>query len=95
MSTAGKILTFIGAVLLMIELIAISTFAFGAVAFWALYQGEYFAGYVVLNGYYPGINLLFLLDYFAIMFGSWGSVFVIPGMLLWMIGSSIKKRRNA
>ena len=54
-------------------ILGIAIFVFGLFAFIALDESEYFFDYVLLEGYYDSVQIMFVLDYFIIGVGSIGS----------------------
>ena len=92
MAKIGKILTIVGILLTAVLVLAIMTFMFGACMFFIVGEGDWFPRYVALNGYYGIINMMFLLDYIALLIGSYGILFLIPGIILSVIGKSKEKK---
>ena len=95
MAKIGKILTVVGILLTAVLVLAIMIFMFGAIIFVIVGEGEWFPRYVVLNGYYTIINVMFFLDYFAMSIGSLGIPMLIAGIVLSNIGKSKAKNAQA
>ena len=92
MAKIGKILTVVGILLTAVLVLAIMIFMFGAIIFVIVGEGEWFPRYVVLDGYYTIINVMFFLDYFAMSIGSLGVPMLIAGIVLSSIGKSKEKQ---
>jgi hypothetical protein len=84
-----KVLIILGIVLIALMVLAIVIFLLGALVFFALGEGKYFVGYVMLNGYFPVINTLFGLDYLMMALGSIG----IPILTAGLIWKAIAKKQ--
>lgn len=55
-------------------LIGIGVLLFGAFMFICLDEVDYFVEYLLISGYYGGINFLFVLDYICILIGAIGTI---------------------
>ena len=76
-----RVLIILGIALTALMLLAIVIFCLGAGIFSVLGESRYFAGYVMLKGYYPSVNFLFLLDYLMMAIGSIGVPILIAGCI--------------
>ena len=76
-----KILIVVGIILTALLALSIVTFIFGAFIFEILGEGRYFDDYVVLDGYFPIVNLMFLLDYMMMAVGCVGIPVLIAGII--------------
>ena len=84
-----KVLITLGIVLTALMVLAIVIFLLGALIFVALGEGRYFVRYVMLDGYFPVINTLFVLDYLMMALGSIG----IPILTAGFIWKAIAKKQ--
>ena len=91
MSTIAKIMFILAAALAIMFLACIAIFFLGWVIFILLGEERYFARYVVLNGYYPIVNLMFLLDYIGLFLGSWALPSAVVGAILAVISQNKAK----
>lgn len=82
MAKIGKILVILGIVLCALVALGMLIFGVGFVLFAVLDQLEYFAGYVALCGYYPVVNIMFLLDYALMGLGCLGIPVLVTGVIL-------------
>ena len=82
MKKTGKVLTILGICLCILLAISLLTFGFGLFAFVALGEERYFAQYVTLNGYFPIVNFMFLLDYLCMGIGFLGIPTLVTGLIL-------------
>ena len=82
MAKAGKLLFTIGLILTIAFAFSIALLFFGVIAFAMLGEIEYFTDYIVLDGYYTGVNLLFAFDYFLMGNGQFGIPLMIVGGIL-------------
>ena len=88
MQKTGRTLTILGICLCILLAVAVGIFILGMLAFIALGEQRYFAGYVALKGYFPIVNLMFLLDYISMGVGSLGIPTLIVGLILKGIGKN-------
>lgn len=90
MTKIGKILTILGIFLCALMVLGLLIFVVGLVLFAMLDELEYFAGYVALCGYFPVVNIMFLLDYLLMGVGALGIPVLIVGIILKSIKPSDK-----
>ena len=95
MAKFGKALLTVGIIAAVLIVFAISFFIFGMFAFAVLGEWEYFADYVILDGYYPFVNFLFVVDYLALYLGSNFVVALIPGIILTKIAKKKTSEQTA
>ena len=95
MKKAGIAVSVVGGLLLAVWIFAVLFFAFGFVMFLALDEVDYFLDYVVLNGYYAWVNILFIIDYILLFIGSPGLLVLIVGIVLAVIGAKKEKEKKA
>ena len=90
MAKIGKILIILGIALCALVVLGLLIFGVGFVLFAVLDELEYFAGYVALCGYFPVVNIMFLLDYLLMGVGALGIPTLIVGVILKSIKPSDK-----
>lgn len=88
MSIIAKILLILAAALAILFVTCIAIFFLGMIIFVLLGEERYFAGYVALNGYFPIINMMFLLDYVGIFLGSLALPSAVVGAILAVVSKS-------
>ena len=71
----------VGTIFTVMFVFAVLLLCFGALMFQILGEGKYFTRYLALNGYYPFLNVVFLLDYLMMGIGSLGIPFLLVGFV--------------
>jgi hypothetical protein len=78
----SKVLIILGAALCALLFLSLIIFVFGFFMFVVLGEERYFVDYVCLDGYYPFVTLLFMLDYFCAFIGCLGIPVLTAGLIV-------------